>query len=203
MPCAQCGGRVVCVCAEERYRRKELLRRKKLRPTDAEKEEAFRQKAAYSKKDLTYERAGELVEMQLTNIEAKLGSSNKKKKGVLSLPHIVGAEDPPEDSLMKFFASRDGPPSAGDQWYTLENVKEQQSRSDRFKRNLATSRKLKQATGEIELSVRDKMIYRTLTAPVLPPRPWSSAIDDHGRAPSYKRAMTSGSMVPLDGSGRW
>ncbi len=203
MPCAQCGGRVVCVCAEERYRRKELLRRKKLRPTDAEKEEAFRQKAAYSKKDLTYERAGELVEMQLTNIEAKFGSSNKTKKGVLSLPHIVGAEDPPEDSLMKFFASRDGPPSAGDQWYTLENVKEQQSRSDRFKRNMATSRRLKQETGEIELSVRDKMIYRTLTAPVLPPRPWSSQIDDHGRAPSYKRAMTSGSMVPLDGSGRW
>ena len=133
--------------------------------------------------------------------EAKFGS--KKKKGVLSLPHIVGAEDPPEESLMKFFASRDGPPSAGDQWMTLENVKEQQSRSDRFKRNMATSRRLKQETGEIELSVRDKMIYRTLTAPVLPPRPWSSQIDDHGRAPSYKRAMTSGSMVPLDGSGRW
>ena len=127
----------------------------------------------------------------------------KKKKGVLSLPHIVGAEDPPEDSLMKFFASRDGPPNAGDQAYTLENLKEQLNRSDRFKRNLATSRRLKQATGEVELSVRDKMIYRTLTAPVLPPRPWSSAIDDHGRAPSYKRAMTSGSMVPLDGSGRW
>jgi hypothetical protein len=215
MPCAQCGGRVVCVCAEERYRRKELLRRKKLRPTDAEKEEAFRAIAAYTKAS-TYERAGELVEMQQKEIarlareaeqrkayEAKFGSSNKKKKGVLSLPHIAGAEEPPEDSLMKFFASRDGPPSAGDQWYTLENVKEQQTRSDRFKRNLATSRKLKQATGEIELSVRDKMIYRTLTAPVLPPRPWSSQIDDHGRAPSYKRAMTSGSMVPLDGSGRW
>ncbi len=220
MPCAQCGGRVVCVCAEERYRARMRLfemketRRKKLRPTDEEKEEAFRQKAAYARKHLTYERAGELVEMQQKEIarlareeeqrrayEAKFG--NKKKKGVLSLPHIVGAEDPPEDSLMKFFASRDGPPNAGDQAYTLENLKEQLSRSDRFKRNLAMSKTLKQATGEIELSLRDKIIYRTLTAPVLPPRPWSSAIDDHGRAPSYKRAMTSGSMVPLDGSGRW
>ena len=88
-----------------------------------------------------------------------------RKKGVLSLPHIVGAEDPPEDSLMKFFASRDGPPNAGDQAYTLENLKEQLSRSDRFKRNLATSRRLKQATGEVELSVRDKMIYRTSRLP--------------------------------------
>ena len=222
MPCAVCGGRVVCVCESERYRGRMRLfemketRRKKLRPTDEEKEEAFRAKAAYARKHLTYERAGELVEMQQKEIarlareeeqrkayEAKFGNSAKKKKGVLSLPHIVGAEDPPEDSLMKFFASRDGPPNAGDQAYTLENLKEQLSRSDRFKRNLATSRRLKQATGEVELSVRDKMIYRTLTAPVLPPRPWSSAIDDHGRAPSYKRAMTSGSMVPLDGSGRW
>ena len=74
--------------------------------------------------------------------KAKFGNS-KKKKGVLSLPHIEGAEEPPEDSLMKFFASRDGPPSAGDQWYTLENVKEQQTRSDRFKRNMAMSKTLK------------------------------------------------------------
>merc|ERR1712167_12149 len=120
MPCAECGGRVVCVCAEERYRSRMRLfemretRRKKLCPTDEEKEEAFRAKAAYARKHLTYERAGELVEMQQKEIarlareqeqrkayEAKFGSSNKKKKGVLSLPHIAGAEDPPEDSLMK------------------------------------------------------------------------------------------------------
>ena len=208
MPCAKCGQRVVCVCESERYRVRKELRRKKLSPT--------RQKAAFARKHPTPADVDALVDLQQAEVarlareeeqrkayEAKFGSSNKKKKGVLSLPHIMGAEDPPEDSLMKFFASRDGPPSAGDQWMTLENVKEQQTRSDRFKRNLATSRRLKQATGEIELSVRDKMIYRTLTAPVLPPRPWSSAIDDHGRAPSYKRAMTSGSMVPLDGSGRW
>jgi hypothetical protein len=198
----------VCVCESERYRVRKELRRKKLSPT--------RQKAAFARKHPTPADVDALVDLQQAEVarlareeeqrkayEAKFGSSNKKKKGVLSLPHIVGAEDPPEDSLMKFFASRDGPPSAGDQWMTLENVKEQQSRSDRFKRNMATSRRLKQETGEIELSVRDKMIYRTLTAPVLPPRPWSSQIDDHGRAPSYKRAMTSGSMVPLDGSGRW
>ena len=222
MPCAKCGERVVCVCAEERYRARMRLfelkemRRKKLRPTDEEKEEAFRAWAANARKYLTHANPDALVDLQQAEIarlareeeqrrayEAKFATPNKRKKGVLSLPHIVGAESPPEDSLMKFFASRDGPPNAGDQAYTLENLKEQLSRSDRFKRNLATSRRLKQATGEVELSVRDKMIYRTLTAPVLPPRPWSSAIDDHGRAPSYKRAMTSGSMVPLDGSGRW
>ena len=208
MPCAKCGQRVVCVCESERYRVRKELRRKKLSPT--------RQKATFARKHPTPADVDALVDLQQAEIarlareeeqrrayEAKFATPNKRKKGVLSLPHIVGAESPPEDSLMKFFASRDGPPNAGDQAYTLENLKEQLSRSDRFKRNLATSRRLKQATGEVELSVRDKMIYRTLTAPVLPPRPWSSAIDDHGRAPSYKRAMTSGSMVPLDGSGRW
>ena len=192
------------------------MRRKKLRPTDEEKEEAFRAWAANARKYLTHANPDALVDLQQAEIarlareeeqrrayEAKFATPNKRKKGVLSLPHIVGAEYSPEDSLMKFFASRDGPPNAGDQAYTLENLKEQLSRSDRFKRNLAMSKTLKQATGEIELSLRDKIIYRTLTAPVLPPRPWSSAIDDHGRAPSYKRAMTSGSMVPLDGSGRW
>ena len=162
MPCAKCGQRVVCVCESERYRVRKELRRKKLRPT--------RQKAT-ARKHPTPADVDALVDLQQAEVarlareeeqrkayEAKF--ANKKKKGVLSLPHIVGAEEPPEDSLMKFFGLGRAA-NAGDQAYTLEDQGATESRGRRDGGNVGATQA---ATGEVELSVRGKMIYRTLTS---------------------------------------